>query len=68
MCLTPFASASSPHCFQYVEELDSSPSIIVDPCEKKCTGVKYAGPDGEPIFAIFSKLQKRFFFFDKTRP
>lgn len=37
-CLTPLARASSPHFFQYVAESDSSPSIIVDPWEKKCTG------------------------------
>lgn len=34
-CLIPFASAASPHFFQYVAEADSSPSIMVDPWEKK---------------------------------
>jgi len=38
-CFTPFSRASSPHFFQYVAEADSSPSIIVEPWEKKCTGV-----------------------------
>jgi hypothetical protein len=37
--LTPFASASSPHFFQYVADWDSSPNIMVEPWEKKCTGV-----------------------------
>jgi hypothetical protein len=35
----PFASASSPHFFQYAADSDSSPSIMVEPWEKKCTGV-----------------------------
>jgi hypothetical protein len=34
-CFTPFAIASSPHFFQYVADADSSPSIIVEPWEKK---------------------------------
>jgi len=37
--LMPFARASSPHCFQYVAEVDSSPNIIVEPWLKKWTGV-----------------------------
>ena len=36
----PFARAASPHFFQYVAELDSSPSIMVEPWEKKWTGVE----------------------------
>jgi hypothetical protein len=39
-CFTPFAKAASPHFFQYVAEFDSSPSIMVEPWEKKCTGVE----------------------------
>lgn len=38
--LIPFARASSPHFFQYAAEADSSPSIMVEPWEKKCTGDK----------------------------
>jgi len=41
-CFTPFASASSPHFFQYVADADSSPSIMVEPWEKKWTGVELA--------------------------
>jgi hypothetical protein len=40
--MTPFipcARASSPHFFQYVADSHSSPSIMVEPWEKKCTGV-----------------------------
>jgi hypothetical protein len=33
------ASASSPHFSQYPADSDSSPSIMVEPWEKKCTGV-----------------------------
>jgi hypothetical protein len=33
------ASASSPHFSQYAADSDSSPSIMVEPWEKKCTGV-----------------------------
>ena len=39
-CSIPLARASSPHFFQYVADCDSSPSIIVEPWEKKCTGVR----------------------------
>jgi hypothetical protein len=42
-CFTPLARAASPHFFQYVADADSSPSIIVDPWEKKCTGVNGGG-------------------------
>lgn len=41
MMTTPlilFARASSPHFFQYVAESHSSPSIMVEPWEKKWTG------------------------------
>jgi len=45
-CLMPLASAASPQAFQYVAESDSSPSIMVEPWEKKCTGVKLLGAMG----------------------
>lgn len=37
-CSTPFLRASSPILSQYLAELLSSPSIIVEPWEKKWTG------------------------------
>jgi hypothetical protein len=36
-CSRPLARASSPHFFQCVAEVDSSPGIIVEPGEKKWT-------------------------------
>lgn len=39
--LMPLARASSPAFFQNVADSDSSPSIMVEPCEKKKTGVKW---------------------------
>lgn len=37
-CSRPFARARSPIFSQYLAESCSSPSIMVDPWEKKCTG------------------------------
>lgn len=37
-CSRPFARAKSPIFSQYLAESCSSPSIMVDPWEKKCTG------------------------------
>jgi hypothetical protein len=48
-CFTSFLRASSPHFFQYVAEADSSPSIIVEPWEKKWTGVE------EPILMVIDE-------------
>jgi hypothetical protein len=33
-----FASAASPHCFWYLASYKSSPSMAVEPREKKCLG------------------------------
>ena len=40
--LIPFARASSPAFFQKVADSDSSPSIMVEPWEKKYTGARGA--------------------------
>jgi len=54
-CLTPFARASSPHFFQYVADSDSSPSIMVEPWEKKWTGVAARGIFGMGLIEMIKK-------------
>lgn len=38
-CSIPWANASSPHFSQYRADALSSPSIMVEPCEKRWTGL-----------------------------